>query len=88
MLGEMQNYLHRAAIGEVFGAVDSFMNNYSNGLDLEIGGKERAIGAQPRSTGRTASCHHCTAGNILIVGKVLRTVEIKPLRAGVTWSFT
>jgi hypothetical protein len=88
MLGKMPSYLRRAAIEHAYGAVASFLSNYSNWLDGTVGGKARTIGARPPRLGFSNVFPSLYGGNMVLVGKGLRTVQVKLLRADGTWSFT
>lgn len=92
-LGKMPSYLRRAALHAALGAVSSFLSNYSNWLDgnaagKSLGGKARALGARPPRLGFSNVFPSLYGGNMILVGKGLRTVQVKLLRADGTWSFT
>lgn len=88
MLGKMPSYLRRAAIEAAIGATGSFLSNYSNWLDGNIGGKARAMGARPPRLGLSHVFPPLYGGNMILVGQGLRTVQVKLLRADGTWSFS
>ncbi|MEJ6002536.1 transposase [Paucibacter soli] len=88
LLGKMPSYLRRAAIEHAYGAVASFLSNYSNWLDGEIGGKARAVGSRPPRLGFSNVFPSLYGGNMILVGAGLRTVQVKLLRADGTWSFS
>ncbi|MEJ6002772.1 transposase [Paucibacter soli] len=88
MLGKMPSYLRRAAIEHAYGAVASFLSNYSNWLDGEIGGKARAVGSRPPRLGFSNVFPSLYGGNMILVGPALRTVQVKLLRSNGAWSFS
>lgn len=87
-LGKMPSYLRRAALHAALGAVSSFLSNYSNWLDGSIGGKARAVGARSPRLGLSNVFPSLYGGNMILIGKGLRTVQVKLLCADGTWSFS
>lgn len=77
MLGKMPSYLRRAAIEHAYGAVSSFQSNWSNFLDGQIGGKARAQGARGPMLGHNGVFPSLYGGNMILVGKGIKTVQIK-----------
>lgn len=67
-LGKMPSYLRRAALHAALGIVSSFMSNYSNWLDGEIGGKKREIGSKTPRLGFSNVFPSLYGGNMLLVG--------------------
>ena len=78
-LGKMPSYLRRAALSAALGAVSSFMSNYSNWLDGEIGGKKREMGSKTPSLGFSNVFPSLYGGNMILVGT--RELPVKKLRA-------
>lgn len=87
MLGKMPSYLRRAAIEHAYGAVSSFQSNWSNFLDGQIGGKARAQGARGPMLGHNGVFPSLYGGNMILVGKGIKTVQIKLLCADGQWRF-
>lgn len=67
-LGKMPSYLRRAAIEHAYGVVSSFLSNYDNWLDGEIGDKARAVGAKPPRLGFANVFPPLYGGNMILVG--------------------
>ncbi len=88
MLGKMPSYLRRAAIEAAYGAVASFLSNWSHFLDGEIGGKSRDLGALPPRMGVSNVFPPLYGGNMILYGKDLRTVQIKLLGRDGQWRFS
>ena len=88
MLGKMPSYLRRAAIEAAFGAVSSFLSNWNNFLDGEIGGVKREDGARGPRLGISNVFPSLYGGNMILYGKDLRTVQIKLLGADGQWRFS
>lgn len=88
MLGKMPSYLRRAAIEAAYGAVSSFLSNWSNFLDGEIGGKSRGLGARAPRIGVSNVFPPLYGGNMILYGKDLRTVHVKLLGADGQWRFS
>lgn len=92
MLGKMPSYLRRAAIEHAYGAVASFMSNYSNWLDGSIGGKARAIGARPPRLGFSNVFPPLYGGNMVLFGGKARDdrriVQVKLLGSDGQWRFS
>lgn len=88
MLGKMPSYLRRAAIEAAIGVTSSFLSNYANWLDGQIGGKDRTIGSKTPRMGFSKVFPPLYGGNMILVGKGLRTVQVKVLREDGSWSFS
>ena len=92
MLGKMPSYLRRAAIEHAHGAVASFLSNYSNWLDGEIGGKPRAVGARPPRLGFSNVFPPLYGGNMVLFGGKARDdrriVQVKLLGSDGQWRFS
>jgi len=88
MIGKMPSYLRRAAIEAAIGATASFLANYSNWLDGEIGGKPRAVGARPPRLGFSNVFPPLYGGNMVIYGPGLRSVQVKLLGSDGQWRFS
>lgn len=88
MLGKMPSYLRRAAIEHAYGGVSSFLSNYSNWLDAEIGGKPRALGARPPRLGFSGVFPSLYGGNMILYGKGLKSVQVKLLGEDGQWRFS
>jgi IS605 OrfB family transposase len=88
MLGKMPSYLRRAAIEHAVGAVSSFLSNWRNFIDGQIGGKERALGARSPRLGLSNVFPSLYGGNMVLYGQGLRTVQIKLLGADGQWRFS
>jgi putative transposase len=87
-LGKMPSYLRRAAIEAAIGAVSSFMSNWSNFLNGEIGGKPRKEGCRSPRLGISNVFPPLYGGNMILYGERLRTVKVKLLHANGKWGFT
>ncbi len=88
IFGKMPSYLRRAAIEAAIGVTGSFLSNYSNWLDGEIGGKPREIGARPPRLGLSNVFPPLYGGNMVLYGPQLRSVRIKLLGADGQWRFS
>ncbi|MDO9176945.1 MAG: hypothetical protein Q7U16_01275, partial [Agitococcus sp.] len=83
-LGKMPSYLRRAAIEAAYGAVSSFLSNYSNWLD----DPERERGARPPRLGISHVNPPLYGGNMVLVAPDWRTVQVKLLQEDGHWSFS
>lgn len=83
-LGKMPSYLRRAAIEAAFGAVSSFLSNYSNWLD----DTERPRGNKPPRMGFSSCNPPLYGGNMIVWVPGKRAAQIKLLQADGTWAFT
>ena len=103
VLGQMPSYLRRAALTAALGVVASYLSNYANWLDktpiarpAPVKGKRRApladderdLGGRPPRLGFTNVYPPLYGGNMIKVGKDLKTVEIKLLGADGQWRFS
>ena len=87
-IGKMPSYLRRAALSSALGVVSSFLSNYSNFLDGEIGGKPRKIGARPPRLGYANVYPSLYGGNMILAGDKLKEVRVKLLSADGQWRFS
>lgn len=87
-LGKMPSYLRRAALHHALGLVASFLSNYDNFLDGEMGGKARKEGARPPRLGLSNVYPSLYGGNMIKPAPGLKTVEIKLLGANGEWRFS
>ncbi|WP_051849407.1 IS200/IS605 family accessory protein TnpB-related protein [Thiomonas sp. FB-Cd] len=88
MFGKMPSYLRRAAIEQAHGAVSSFLSNWNNFLDGQIGGRDREEGARPPRLGLNNVYPSLYGGNMILYGTGMRTVQIKLLGADGQWRFS
>jgi putative transposase len=88
ILGKMPSYLRRAAIEHAYGAVSSYLSNWNNFLDGEVGGKPREPGARGPKLGLSGVFPSLYGGNMITYGAGLRTVRIKVLSADGQWRFS
>jgi IS605 OrfB family transposase len=88
ILGKMPSYLRRAAIEAAIGVTGSFLSNYSNWLDGQIGGKARSVGARAPRLGFANVFPPLYGGNMVLYGQKLRSVQIKLLEADGQWRFS
>lgn len=87
-MGKMPSYLRRAALSAALGVVSSFLSNYSNWLDDQIGGRTRGVGARAPRLGFANVFPSLYGGNMITYGKGLRKVQIKLLGSDGQWRFT
>ncbi|MBW4048253.1 MAG: hypothetical protein HIU89_10025 [Proteobacteria bacterium] len=66
MLGKRPSYLRRAAIEQAHGAVSSFLSNWNNFLDGQIGGRDREEGARPPRLGLNNVFPSLYGGNMIL----------------------
>jgi IS605 OrfB family transposase len=78
-LGKMPSYLRRAALNAALGVVSSFMSNYNNWLDGEIGGKNRELGSRTPTIGLSNVFPSLYGGNMILLGT--RELPVKKLQA-------
>lgn len=88
IIGKMPSYLRRAAIEHAFGCVSSFLSNWSNWLDGEIGGQKREAGSRSPRLGLSNVFPPLYGGNMILVGQRLETTQVKLLRADGIWAFS
>ena len=86
ILGKMPSYLRRAAIEAAYGAVSSFLSNYSNWLDAGVVDGERR--PRPPQLGLTNVFPSLYGGNMILVGAGIETVQVKLLQADGRWRFS
>lgn len=88
MIGKMPSYLRRAAIEHALGAVASFLSNWDNWIDGQVGSRQRTLGARAPRLGLSNVYPSPYGGNLVLYGRGLRTVQIKLLAARGQWRFS
>jgi IS605 OrfB family transposase len=83
-LGKMPSYLRRAAIEASYGAVSSYLSNYSNWLDDAT----RERGSRPPRLGVSNVNPPLYGGNMILIADDWRSVQVKLLGADGQWAFS
>jgi IS605 OrfB family transposase len=86
--GKMPSYLRRAALSHALGLVSSFQSNWSNFLDGQISGRDRALGARGPRLGLSGVYPSLYGGNMILYGAALSSVQVKLLGADGQWRFS
>lgn len=84
MLGKMPSYLRRAAIEAAWGAVSSYLSNLDNWID----DSERKAGSRPPKLGISNVFPSLYGGNMILIAKDWKQVQIKLLTATGEWAFS
>lgn len=84
MMGKMPSYLRRAAIEAAWGAVSSYLSN----LDHWIDDSERKAGSRPPKLGISNVFPSLYGGNMILIAKDWKQVQIKLLTSTGEWAFS